>query len=54
MVSGVIRSAYRANAPRVHSEGASVSSCVSTDWQDELAHMAAIWVSVGVASEVTV
>jgi hypothetical protein len=53
-VSGVMRSAYSANVPSVHSEGASVSSCESTDWQAVLVHMRAISASVGVASEVTV
>lgn len=39
---GVIRSAYNANVPSVHSEGASSLSCESTDWQDELVQKTAI------------
>jgi len=53
-VTGVMRSAYSANVPSVHSEGAIDSSSESTDWQAVLVHMVAISASEGVASEVTV
>lgn len=39
---GVIRSAYNANVPSVHSEGAISLSCESTDWQAELVQKTAI------------
>lgn len=50
-VTGVIRSAYSANVPTVHSSGNIVVRSDSTSWQAELEHIVLIWAAVGVLSE---
>lgn len=51
VVTGVIRSAYKANVPTVHSSGNMVVRSDSTVWQAVAEHMISISAVVGVVSE---
>lgn len=52
LLSGVIRSAYKAKVPTVHSVGAAARASESSDWQAVLVHILASSASVGVTSVV--